>query len=388
MAQFAGPSQGPLGSVQGCPRVRNAVMATTGVKFLSDSSKRTLEIAGILPHHGRVQEEEQQFTMTPIYIIYAHRANSGLCWSSTWMGRALQQLRNVSISNNVRELCDRCFCECQSLRRVNFGASSSLERIGVSCFQWSGVEEVSIPDGVRDLCDGCFRECKSLRRVNFGPFSSLELLDFEIPNTVGAIGGEAFGECRLSGGLICRDGCRFRALDGLVLSHDCELCYSSYGVLSSVFIPDSVCELCDGCFRGRRNLCRVTFGASSSLCRVTFGASSSLERIGVECFQETGVEEVSIPDGVCELCDRCFRGCRTLCRVTFGSSSSLERIGVECFQEAGVEDVSIPDGVCELCDRCFCECGRLRGVNFGSSSSLERIGGSCLSRDFWCFFVA
>ena len=31
------------------------------------------------------------------------------------------------------------------------GSSSSLERIGVSCFEESGAEEVSIPDGVREF---------------------------------------------------------------------------------------------------------------------------------------------------------------------------------------------------------------------------------------------
>ena len=158
MAQFVGPIQGPLGSVQSCPEVRNAVIATTAVGFLSDSSNGTLKIAGILPRHDHVQEEEeeaQQFARTPIYIVYAHRANSGLCWSSTWVGRALQRLRHVSISNNVRELCDRCFQGCLSLRRVTFGCCSSLERIGVSCFEGSGVKEVSIPDDVRELCDCC-----------------------------------------------------------------------------------------------------------------------------------------------------------------------------------------------------------------------------------------
>ena len=143
---------------------------------------------------------------------------------------------------------------------------------------------------------------------------------FEIPSSVGAIGGGAFSECCLSGGFICRDGCRFRALDGLVLSHDCELCYGRYGVLSSVCIPDSVRELCDSCFQ-----------ECGSLRCVTFGSSSSLERIGVSCFEGSGVEEVSIPDSVRELCDNCFRGCRDLRRVTFGSSSSLERIGFRAF---------------------------------------------------------
>ena len=39
---------------------------------------------------------------------------------------------------------------------MNFGSSSALEWIGVSCFDGSGIEEVSIPDGVRELCDRSF----------------------------------------------------------------------------------------------------------------------------------------------------------------------------------------------------------------------------------------
>ena len=40
---------------------------------------------------------------------------------------------------------------------MNFGSFSLLERMGVSCFEGSGVEEVSIPNGVRELCNGCFK---------------------------------------------------------------------------------------------------------------------------------------------------------------------------------------------------------------------------------------
>ena len=75
------------------------------------------------------------------------------------------------IPDGVREFCDRCFNECKSLRRVTFGSSSSLERIGDSCFDFSGVEEVSIPDGVRELRDRCFKGCESLRWMTFGSSS-------------------------------------------------------------------------------------------------------------------------------------------------------------------------------------------------------------------------
>ena len=87
------------------------------------------------------------------------------------MGRALQPLRDVSIPNNVRELCNRCFYKCESLCRVNFGSSSSFDEIRTMYFARCG------------------------------------LIEFEIPATVGSTGG-AFGDCQLPGGFICRDGCQ------------------------------------------------------------------------------------------------------------------------------------------------------------------------------------
>ena len=78
-----------------------------------------------------------------------------------------------------------------------------------------------------------------------------------------AIGGGSFGECALTGGIVYCDGCCFRAIDGLVVSDDLRICFSSYGLLSSVSVPDSVRELCEGCFKWCESLLRVTFGPSS-----------------------------------------------------------------------------------------------------------------------------
>ena len=108
---------------------------------------------------------------------------------------------------------------------MTFGPSSSLERIGARCFY------------------GC------------------ALVECEIPASLRAIGGGAFGECALRGGIVCRDGCSFRALEGLVLSDNLSICFSSYGVLSSVCVPDGVRELCDGCFNGCSRLVRFEIPA-------------------------------------------------------------------------------------------------------------------------------
>ena len=261
--------------------------------------------------------------------------------SLEWIGVSCferTEVEEVAVPDGVRELCEGCFKSCTSLQCVTFGPSSSLERIGAACFQASGVKEVAVPDGVRELCEGCFKQCRSLHRVTFGLSSSLE--------RIGAA------------------------------------CFQESGV-EEVAVPDSVCELCDCCFTGCWGL----------RC-VTFGPSSSLERIGVEAFagmqdrfgesQRGGLVEISIPDGVHELCDGCFRGCSNLCRVTFGASSALERIGVEAFgavrdwrgspTPCGLVEISIPDGVRELCHGCFIGCSSLRHVVFSRFSSLERIG--------------
>ena len=67
-------------------------------------------------------------------------------------------------------------------------------------------------------------------------------------------------------------------------------------------VPDGVRELCEGCFKG-----------CSSLCRVTSGPSSSLARIGVDAniggLRQCEIAEIGIPNSVCQLGDGCFNWC-------------------------------------------------------------------------------
>ena len=83
-------------------------------------------------------------------------------------------IEEISIPDSVRELGDKCFFWCEKLRRVSFGACSTLELIGVMAFSRTMIEEISIPDSVRELGDECFLKCKKLHRVMFGACSRLE----------------------------------------------------------------------------------------------------------------------------------------------------------------------------------------------------------------------
>ena len=132
MLQANALEDGALGLVRGCHEVKSAVITSTTVEYLSDSSAPTLDITGIFSSDNHVQHKQQvtwlplpcppgYHSVTPKYVVDVStveilRRVSTPC-----------SLIEVSIRDSVRELCDGCFEACSSLRHVTFGPSSSLE---------------------------------------------------------------------------------------------------------------------------------------------------------------------------------------------------------------------------------------------------------------------
>ena len=186
------PGHGALVLVRGCPEVQSAVMASTTVESLSNPSRLRWDITSIFASDAH-EQNEPEVTGTPKYFAYAckfdHFRRETFVPSSSLEridSEAFRVVPNgyhqntpcgpveIRIPDCVREMCEGCFQGCENLRRVTFGPSSSLKRIGASCFKNTGVEYIVIPDGVRELCEGCFQGCGCLWRVTFGPASSLE----------------------------------------------------------------------------------------------------------------------------------------------------------------------------------------------------------------------
>ena len=63
--------------------------------------------------------------------------------------------------------------------------------------------------------------------------------------------------------------------------------------------------------------------------------------------------EIHIPDSVQMPCEACLSELNNFSRVTFGDSSSLEFIGRNAFQECGLIEIYVPNGVDVLGESCF-----------------------------------
>ena len=284
-------------------------------------------------------------------------------------------VREVCIPDSVEELCNKCFYSCKSLSRVTFGECSSLKRIGISAFGQSCLEEIHIPDTVEELCDMCFSQCMCLVSVTFGASSSLKrigveaffpcvnLLEIRIPDAVEELCEKCFSQCsRLSRVTFGERSSCTRIASNAFLWCKC---------LTAIYIPDSVQELCKDGFYGCKNLARVTFGERSSLMS-----------IGVGCFCDSGLSQISLPASVLAV-GGCAFSARQQCHMICDSNSSftvvdcllLSKDGRACYGcVGGLDEVSIPDSVESICEECFSGCRSLVSVRFGPASSLKWIG--------------
>ena len=133
------------------------------------------------------------------------------------------------IPDSVIELGEKCFYQCKNLRRVEFGVSPSLKKIGDLCFAGSCLQSFNIPASVVDVGRGILNECP----INDENFT-------------------------------CDSGA-FVARGFLQLSKDSRVCYGAICSVSEIIIPDCVVVLNVKCFYGCSSLQRVTFNASSNL---------------------------------------------------------------------------------------------------------------------------
>ena len=87
---------------------------------------------------------------------------------------------------------------------------------------------------------------------------------------------------------------------------------------------------------------------------MTFAPGSRLEKIGAECFQNTGIERITIPKGVTKIQTRTFYNCKKLVEVTFEAGSRLQTIGKEGFGDCyGLTKIHLPERLKRLEDHVF-----------------------------------
>ena len=100
--------------------------------------------------------------------------------------------------------------------------------------------------------------------------------------------------------------------------------------------------------------------------------SDALERIGVNSFAESGLEEITLPNSVVRIESGAFQCCKMLKRVTFPMDSRLAHIGSAVFLGSGIDEFIAPKNLKEIEHGTFSCCNKLRRIVL--NEGLKKLG--------------
>ena len=151
--------------------------------------------------------------------------------------------------------------------------------------------------------------------------------------------------------------------------------FSGCSSLNKISIPDSVKEIGSGAFRGCVNLNEVNLPENENFKTVQsycFSGDTLLKSIDLPdnvttlkdwCFSATGLNSVDLRY-IESLSGWCFQGCKSLSSVN-GWSNKLTKIGLACFENSGLKEIEIPDSVTVLENSLFNQCQSLKNIIVG-----------------------
>ena len=295
-------------------------------------------------------------------------------------------LASIEISNSIKDIPQSAFSGCLELASVII--PSSITNIGDQAFyECKKLTSMTIPNSVRSIGDEVFRGCESLTsvtipnsvtRVGLVPFASCTslakiivsegnpnfdsrancnaIIDTEtnsliqgckgttIPNTITAIGNEAFSGCK---------GLTSMKIPSSVTSIGNSAFYGCTS-LTSVTIPNSVINIGSSAFQGCKKISSISI-------------PNSVINIGSSAFAQCeSLKSIVVPNSATEIGTSTFDNCSNLKSVTIGTS--VRSIGQYAFNACTkLQTITIPNSVTSIGRGAFMSCYSLSSLTIPNS---------------------
>ena len=280
-------------------------------------------------------------------------------------------LTDITLGENVKTLGDKAFYTCDALERVEI--PSTVTDIGEKTFySCPALKEAIIRAGT--VKAGTFYNCRALTTLVISDNATLDA-SFTVRNTYaketletvkierGEIGISAFNSC---------PNLTTVELGNSVTSVG-DNAFSKCTALTSVNIGDGVTSIGKNAFNGCTALTNANIGSGAigesafngctSLANVTLG--NGVTQIGKNAFIGCAqIPSITIGSGVTSIGSGAFNGCTRLTEAVIQSGTIGEGAFNGC---TSLANVTLGDGVDEICKNAFLKCSALTSMNIGNS---------------------
>lgn len=240
-------------------------------------------------------------------------------------------------------------------------SGSEVTAIGDGAFSGSSAQIITVPEGVTDIASNAFSGCERLSEVN-------------LPASVVTIGSAFDSSPNLAAINIAEGNESFVSFDGVLYNADASsLIRCPEGKTETVTLPDSCVTIEAGAFRN----CAVLTEAV---------LNDGLQRIGGSAFAGcSSIDIAGLPESLVFIGTSAFKDCEMLKSINV-IPGSVEFISANTFEGSGLQALSIREGVTAIDAEAFLNCTLLRTVSipasmetidissFGGCSSLVSIG--------------
>lgn len=341
--------------------------------------------------------EEVLLTYKPTYIWEGEKETSwkdeyGVEYSKD--GKRLLDapldIKEYVVKEGTQVICDGAFCRCEKLSSVllpesivvigswAFKGCQSLKdiklpiplrEIGVSAFEWTGLQNVYIPENVTSIGNEAYRECFDLETLyiskNVKDIGSSVIAWNEKLKTIRIASENKYYDSRCNCNAII-DSKRNQLVAGC----------------GSTIIPEGVTCIGDSAFFACRSLKileipnGVTVIGKNSFFRCEnldfVSLTSSVQTIKDGAFEKCNkLKKVILRHGLKSIGDSAFKECITL--VSCDLPEGLENIGRTAFERCeSLTQLVIPNSVTRIDDGAFYGCDGLKSIYL--SNSLKKIG--------------
>ncbi len=235
------------------------------------------------------------------------------------------------------------------------GWSYAVTAIGSSAFRnCTGLTSITIPNSVTSIGKEAFQGCTGLTSIT-------------IPNSVTAIGTAAFSNCSNLTKILVEEGnTAYTSIEGVLFSNEKTTLVAYPAAKAPDYeIPNSVTAIGDYAFSDCVGLTSVTIPNSvtaigdyafycSGLTSITI--PNSVTAIGTAAFSNcTGLTSITIPNSVTAISDHAFSNCSGLTSVTI--PNSVTTISMSTFANCtGLTSITIPNSVTAISEYAFSNC--------------------------------